>query len=47
MCQGRPVLVLKFALAFPRQIKDTSEVVLFWVAVSILFWKNLTAYVPN
>lgn len=26
------VLVLKFSLAFPRQIKDTKEIVLFWVA---------------
>jgi len=31
---NRPVLVLKFCLAFPRQIKDISEVVLFWVSVS-------------
>ncbi len=29
---GRPVLVIKFALAFPREIKDTNEIVLFWVA---------------
>lgn len=30
---GRPVLVIKFQHAFPRQIKDMTEIVLFWVAV--------------